>query len=231
MAIIKGANGNDYLVGTPTNDIIYGYNGDDTLDGGSGADALYGGYGSDTYYVDNVGDVLIEDSDSALGGVDRVFSTVNFTLGFGLENLTLTGAGNINGLVNGTGNDNNNVITGNSVDNILSGGLGNDTLIGGLGHDTLIGGLSNDTLIGGLGADTFVFNNRSEGVDIIKDFQWTEGDTIQLSKIGFGATSLSQFNYNNLNGNLSFQGNTFAIIENKPSDFVVSLGGTLVVLV
>ena len=396
MAIIKGANGNDYLVGTPTNDIIYGYNGDDTLDGGSGADALYGGYGSDTYYVDNVGDVLIEDSDSALGGVDRVFSTVNFTLGFGLENLTLTGtgningtgngnnnaifgnsannildgglgadtlyggdgsdiycvdnagdlvteyynnasggvdtvlstvnftlgfglenltftgtgningtgngnnnviignsannilyvglgadtlkggdgsdtyyvdnvrdvvteyyndasggvdtvfstvnftlgfglenltltgAGNINGLVNGTGNDNNNVITGNSVDNILSGGLGNDTLIGGLGHDTLIGGLSNDTLIGGLGADTFVFNNRSEGVDIIKDFQWTEGDTIQLSKIGFGATSLSQFNYNNLNGNLSFLGTTFATIENKPSGFVVSLDVVLV---
>jgi hypothetical protein len=43
---------------------------------------------------------------------------VNFTLGFGLENLTLTGAGNING----TGNGNNNVITGNGANNILNGG-------------------------------------------------------------------------------------------------------------
>jgi Ca2+-binding RTX toxin-like protein len=68
---------------------------------------------------------------------------VNFTLGFGLENLTLTGTGNING----TGNDNNNVIIGNSANNILNGGAGDDTLIG------------------GSGADVFVFNKRSEGLD------------------------------------------------------------------
>ncbi|OBQ32092.1 MAG: hypothetical protein AN485_22430, partial [Anabaena sp. MDT14b] len=128
MAIIKGTNGNDNLVGTSANDTIYGYagndtlkggsgndiiygdtgndiiygdNGNDILDGGLGADKLNGGDGSDTYYVDNAGDVVTEAYNNALGGVDTVFSTVNFTLGFGLENLTLTGTGNINGTGNG----------------------------------------------------------------------------------------------------------------------------------
>ncbi|MFO0053143.1 MAG: calcium-binding protein [Dolichospermum sp.] len=224
MAIINGTNGNDYLLGTSTNDIISGFNGNDTLIGGLGADTLYGGDGSDTYYVDNAGDVVTEYYNDALGGVDTVSSSVNFTLGFGLENLTLTGAGNING----TGNGNNNVITGNSANNILNGGLGNDTLIGGLGNDTLIGGLGADTLTGGLGADTFVFNSKFEGIDIIKDFQWTQNDKIQVSKIGFGATSLSQFSYNALSGNLSFLGSTFAVIENKPAGFAVNLDVVLV---
>ncbi|MFM6531884.1 MAG: hypothetical protein ACKPIB_26955 [Dolichospermum sp.] len=299
MAVIYGTNGNDYLVGTPTNDTIYGLNGNDTLIGGLGADTLYGGDGNDTYYVDNAGDVVTEYYNDALGGVDTVFSSVNFTLGFGLENLTLTGTGNING----TGNGNNNVITGNSANNILTGGLGADTLYGGDGsdtyyvdnagdvvtelfndalggvdtvfssvnftlgfglenltltgtdningtgngnnnvitgnsanniiygldgNDTLIGGLGADTLYGGLGADTFVFNSQLEGIDIIKDFQRTQNDKIQVSQIGFGATSLSQFNYNALSGSLSFLGSTFAVIENKPAGFAVSLDVVLV---
>ncbi|MFM6366801.1 MAG: hypothetical protein ACKPGN_00980, partial [Dolichospermum sp.] len=79
MAVIYGTNGNDYLVGTPTNDTIYGLNGNDTLIGGLGADTLYGGDGNDTYYVDNAGDVVTEYYNDALGGVDTVFSSVNFT--------------------------------------------------------------------------------------------------------------------------------------------------------
>ncbi|MDB9537078.1 calcium-binding protein, partial [Dolichospermum planctonicum CS-1226] len=141
MAIINGTNRNDNLVGTYASDIISGFNGNDTLNGGFGADTLIGGDGSDTYYIDNAGDVVTEDFNDPLGGVDTVFSSVNFTLGFGLENLTLTGAGNING----TGNGNNNVITGNSANNILNGGLGADTLIGGTGNDTLNGGAGSDT--------------------------------------------------------------------------------------
>ncbi|MFM5944034.1 MAG: calcium-binding protein, partial [Dolichospermum sp.] len=94
MAIINGTNGNDNLVGTSNNDTIYGLGGNDTLIGGLGADTLYGGDHSDTYYVDNAGDVVTEFFNDALGGVDTVFSSVNFTLGFGLENLTLTGTGN-----------------------------------------------------------------------------------------------------------------------------------------
>ncbi|MBD2666911.1 calcium-binding protein, partial [Richelia sinica FACHB-800] len=120
--------------------------------------------------------------------------------GFGLENLKLTGYSHING----TGNNKNNVITGNS---------GNNILYGGNGHDTLTGGL---------GADKFVFHNIWEGVDIIKDFQWNQGDKIQIDQIGFGATSLNQFSYNNLNGDLFFLGTKFVTLENKPVDFLVT---------
>ncbi|MFM6371144.1 MAG: calcium-binding protein, partial [Dolichospermum sp.] len=200
--------GTDNINGTGNgnNNVITGNGANNILTGGLGADTLNGGDGSDTYYVDNAGDVVTELFNDALGGVDTVFSSVNFTLGFGLENLTLTGTDNING----TGNGNNNVITGNSANNILTGGLGADTLTG------------------GLGADTFVFNSQFEGIDIIKDFQWTQNDKIQVSQIGFGATSLSQFNYNALSGSLSFLGSTFAVIENKPAGFAVSLDVVLV---
>jgi Ca2+-binding RTX toxin-like protein len=104
----------------------------------------------------------------------------------------------------------------------------NDTLIGGNGDDILTGGAGTDILTGGAGADKFVFNNKFEGIDIIKDFQWTEGDKIQISALSFGATSLNQFSYNSSNGALSFVDYQFAIIENKPAGFAVSLDVHLV---
>ena len=90
------------------------------------------------------------------------------------------------------------------------------------------GGYGNDILTGGTGADAFYFGSKLEGVDVIKDFQWKEGDVIQISKTGFGASSLSQFSYNNLTGNLSFNGATFATIENTPAGFAVALDVQLV---
>ncbi|WP_374108490.1 calcium-binding protein, partial [Nostoc sp. XA010] len=105
MANILGTSNNDNLVGTSENDTISGLNGDDTLNGGLGADTLIGGDGNDTYTVDNVGDLVTENFNDVLAGVDTVNSSVSFTLGFGLENLNLTGSDNIDG----TGNSNNNV--------------------------------------------------------------------------------------------------------------------------
>ena len=225
--------------GNGNNNVITGNSGNNTLNGGLGADTMNGGDGSDTYIVDNIGDVVGESFNDVLGGVDTVLSSVSYSLspgtvsggqGFGIENLTLTGSANING----TGNGNNNVITGNSGNNILNGLGGNDSLIGGAGNDSLIGGAGNDSLWGNQGADTFIFNQLSEGIDIIKDFQWTEGDTIQISKLGFGASLLSQFSYNSTTGALFYDpigvtGPTqFATIENTPPGFSTNLDIVLV---
>ena len=89
-----------------------------------------------------------------------MFSSVTMgqPLGFGIENLTLQGAGNING----TGNGNNNIILGNTGINTLSGAGGNDTITGGNGNDVLIGGAGADVLVGSAGNDRFDFNAFTE---------------------------------------------------------------------
>lgn len=114
-----------------------------------------------------------------------------------------------------------NVIGTNFADTI-TGNSGNNLLNGRSGSDTLTGGVGNDTLVGGSGADKFVFNNLAGGIDIIQDFTIAQSDKIQISKSGFGASSLNQFNYNSLSGNLSFGGTTFVTLLNKPLNFNVS---------
>lgn len=99
------------------------------LNGGVGADVMQGGDGNDTYFVDNTGDQVIEVGGQ---GTDTVFASVSYTLLPDVENLTLTGSGNLNG----TGNDDNNTIFGTPGNNILDGMGGADTLIGGAGNDT-----------------------------------------------------------------------------------------------
>lgn len=94
-----------------------------------------------------------------------VRSSVRYTLGSNLENLTLTGATNINGTGNGLAN----VLAGNAGNNVLTGNGGDDILNGGAGDDTLIGGVGNDWLTGGGGRDTFVI--RVGNGDTILDFE------------------------------------------------------------
>ncbi|WP_428659015.1 hypothetical protein [Reyranella sp.] len=125
-----GGAGDDTLRGNVANNTLWGGAGNDSLDGGTGSDTLRGGAGNDTYYVDDAGDFVAEANNA---GVDQIFSSVSYSLaGQYIENLTLTGSGNINA----TGNSLANRLTGNSGNNVLTGGTGADRMAGGGGNDT-----------------------------------------------------------------------------------------------
>ena len=143
---LTGGAGNDKLFGGTANDSLIGGTGNDSLDGGTGSDKLNGGTGNDIYVINTTSDIITEATGA---GTDTVRSSVTYTLGANLENLTLTGTGSING----TGNSLNNIVFGNLDSNILTGRDGNDTLDGNFGYDTLIGGNGNDTLQGGPDSD------------------------------------------------------------------------------
>jgi Ca2+-binding RTX toxin-like protein len=157
---IYGHEGNDRLAGRGGNDFIFGGAGNDMIDGGTGADLLAGGAGDDVYVIDNAQDVVDETNGFGVdtGGVDRVEAHVTHRLSSFVENLTLKGVGNIDGLGNELanvvlGNTGNNVLAGFEGNDNLRGNAGNDTLLGGSGADRLDGGIGNDRLMGGDGAD------------------------------------------------------------------------------
>ncbi|BAZ48098.1 hypothetical protein NIES4103_07030 [Nostoc sp. NIES-4103] len=173
---------NDNIKGLGGNDTLIGDSGNDTLDGGTGNDSLSGGDGNDTYIVDSSGDIVTEENGSGgdSGKVDTVKSSVDWTLGAYLENLTLTGKA-----INGNGNALNNWILGNSASNVLFGGDGNDsirgfalddTIYGEAGNDKLDGGdgndylqdsLGNNSLCGGAGDDSLDVSNSSSGNNLL----------------------------------------------------------------
>ncbi|WP_132907356.1 S8 family serine peptidase [Sphingomonas sp. BK235] len=171
---LHGMRGNDSLYGDAGNDWLWGGLGDDRLDGGTGADVLRGEQGNDTYVVDNKGDVVIEDPN---GGLDTVYTKIDYALGANVENLYLAGAarsgtGNAldNGLYGGGGDDTlygldgNDLLKGWTGNDRLYGGSGNDTLHGGAGNDWLDGGSGNDVLRGEAGNDTYVVDSRADQV-------------------------------------------------------------------
>ncbi|WP_347887859.1 calcium-binding protein [Nitrosomonas europaea] len=94
-------------------------------------------------------------------GIDRVRSSVSYTLSANVEELVLTGSLAIDGI----GNELDNRLVGNDADNALYGGIGKDILNGRGGDDILIGGEGNDVYImgHGYGVETIVENDATVG--------------------------------------------------------------------
>ncbi|MCE6980550.1 matrixin family metalloprotease, partial [Pseudomonas frederiksbergensis] len=130
------------LTGNDLNNALTGNAAANILNGGIGTDTMNGGMGNDTYYVDNLGDTIIEQGTS-LTEIDTVMASFDYTLGTNLENLTLLGSANLNGI----GNALNNTLTGNSGNNTLNGSLGADIMIGGTGNDTYLVDSDQDVII------------------------------------------------------------------------------------
>ena len=89
------------------------------------------------------------------GGTDTVRSSVTYSLGAFVENLTLTG----NAIINGTGNALDNVLTGNARANVLSGLEGNDRFAASNGDGS-------DTYNGGAGSDTYDLSNTAAAATV-----------------------------------------------------------------
>ncbi len=143
--MLDGGSSDSILYADAGDDILNGNGGNDLLHGGLGADTMTGGTGNDTYVVDDALDTVTENLNE---GTDTVQSSITYTLGANVENLTLTGSANLFGY----GNELDNVITGNSGANNLRGGAGNDTLYagdGGTGQEGLYGEDGDDIIYGG----------------------------------------------------------------------------------
>lgn len=171
--------------------LLVGNGAGNVLDGGGGGDTMRGGAGNDTYVVDDHGDV-VDESIAGGGGIDLIRSSVSFSLADGvrarggIENLTLTGAGAIDG-------------TGSTLANTLVGNTGANALRGGLGGDVLDGKRGKDSLTGGEDGDAFLFSVRpwKANADHVIDFLPGE-DAIRLdhdtfAKLGLGELGRKAF--------------------------------------
>lgn len=153
-------------IGTDFNDTMRGASNANRLEGGEGGDSL-SGRGGDDILVGGAG------ADVLQGGA-------------GNDSVDYSGAGPVRvSLVSGEALDASGAmdrLTG--IEHVI-GSLGQDTISGDGGANRLVGGVGGDTLRGGGGADTFVFHDRLDFGDTIRDFQ-TGLDRIEVDAATVG---------------------------------------------
>ena len=191
-----GGAGNDVLRGGGGDDILFGELGDDTLEGGAGNDVLRGGdgnnllkggTGNDTYYIEQPGDVIVENAGEGIDDVIVYLSQGTYTLAANVENVAL-----------GTYWENVN-LTGNALANHITGGSGNNIIDGGAGADHMIGGQGNDTYYVDNAGDV-IEENPFEGDELVyASFSYTLSANLEhLTLIGGAAINGTGNNVSNI---------------------------------
>ena len=163
--------------------------------------------------------------------------------GIGTANILVVNFVDVDGTRNNDiiiGNGADNELFGDAGNDRLEGGAGDDRLIGDrqnseqFGNDTLIGGAGDDLLdganledssevdilTGGTGADIFSFQDDGDvyqGLTVITDFNFFEGDRISLP--GFGSNAFGNFSFQDG----VFRGQTGAFLNRN----TVSNGGRI----
>ena len=174
---LYGGGGLDQLFGGTGQDTLYGGTGNDVLYGGDGNDSMIGGDGNDSYVVDELGDIIAEQSGE---GIDTGYLTVNDWTNFASVEIVRLSA-SATRLFGSSENED--LVSNQTVASSIEGRAGDDTLWGSVFNDTLNGGVGNDIMRGQGGADTFIggdgndqfvvfdsgaviIENASEGMDI-----------------------------------------------------------------
>lgn len=223
--------GNSNLTGNAGNNLII--NIDDitgSLTGNAGNDLLLNASSASSTLKGGDGDDVLAN-----------LSTANSTLEGGNGNDVLVSISTATSTLNGdAGND---VLINLGYNAQMSGGNGTDVLVGWDGKDTLTGGSGNDTVTGGAEADTFQFSaqygpyitwktilgfklptiktgwQNTSGIDVIKDFNASQGDIIQIDTNSSSSadTLRSSLSFNSSTSQLSFAGNVVATLEGVTS--------------
>jgi Ca2+-binding RTX toxin-like protein len=221
--------GNNLVNGTGNTlpNLIVGTQFTNTLNGGTGADTLVGGQGSDIYEVDDVGDVVIE---YPVVGIDRVVSTVTYTLPADVEDLNLIGTA----AINGTGNNLGNTIVGNSANNTLAGGGGFNVLTGNGGADTFLFKFVDSSL--SVARDTISdFAIGTDKIDLLTQGGATMNAPVSFSRAADDTTSSSLIDLANkvfidangeLAGNQALGINSAALVASISDNYLVINDGT-----
>jgi Ca2+-binding RTX toxin-like protein len=193
--VLQGS-GNLNGIGNALANRLSGNSGNNALNGAAGADVMAGRTGNDTYFVDDAGDTVVE---KAGEGIDTIRSSITETLAGNLENLTLLGAGNLNGIGNALAN----ILIGNSGNNTLNGAAGADHMAGRTGNDIYIVDNAGDTVdeLDGQGTDEVRSSvSFSLGGEFIEDLRLTGNANINGTGNALANTLAGNSGNNRLNG-------------------------------